>query len=207
METLAPRPKRDLVELLAHELRNPLASLQGCAITLQERFADLDDTRRNGLMQVVVDQSQRMDWLIGALAAMSGVLPGGSGHDMHMGEVVTRAASTAGIEPDGIPSVSVPGDAQRAQLGLEALLLALSNGSGHVAMRCGDDGLEVSSPAHDLERGGRAWKLQLARKLLRQQGFSVRVNRTEAGTTARVRFPQGGHNGDGPDGRNTDRRI
>jgi PAS domain S-box-containing protein len=53
-----------IVAVVAHELRTPLTGVYGSAQTLAARFDDLDDATRRQLLQMVVDQSDRLASII-----------------------------------------------------------------------------------------------------------------------------------------------
>lgn len=191
-----PRPHRrtnatdELLGVLAHELRNPLASLQGCAYTLQEHGALVDEDLRASLTEVIVNQAQRLDWLIGAVAAMGGRRPRSHGEQVDVASIVQGCGRATGVQMRTDGSVQMVADERSLRLALEALLVALGARAGGAArLDHATRVLEVTSAATDLDRGGRAWKLTLARKLLDEQGCRLRVTRSERGVKARVGFP------------------
>ena len=192
------RPERrreaagELIGILAHELRNPLASLQGCALTLMERSDEMSADMRQGLMQVIVGQSRRLDWLVGAVAALGGVTRRLPGDVVDVAKVVREAGELVGIPVEAGEGVRFEGDERRVRLAVEALLMALTAGGaeGSLGVKGNGRALEVTSAAQDMDRGGRRWKLDLARSLLREEGCSLRISRTPDGTKARIGFPQ-----------------
>lgn len=186
----------ELIGVLAHELRNPLASLQGCAATLLDRADELPVDVRHGLTSVIVRQSRRMEWLIGALAAFGGATRRVPSGDVPVGTVVQAAAEAAGIGVHGVDDVhgaAFPGDERRFRLALEALFVSLldAGAEGSANIREGGAALVITTSATDLTQGGRKWKIRLARRLLREEGCRLRVRTTTHRTVATVRFPAG----------------
>jgi signal transduction histidine kinase len=178
--------------VLAHEFRNPLASLHGCALTLLDRDEQLPGDIRRGLTQVIVTQSQRLGWLILAVSAMGEALGRRIEDTVDITSVVAEAGAQAEVSiVSGKSRLQFTADRTRVRLGVEALLLALMNGGSEVTARLSDEGdvLDVVTSAGDLDRGGRSWKLDLARRLLRREGCELRIRRTPSGARAKVRFP------------------
>lgn len=57
------RMKMDLISFVSHELKNPIASLQGACQMLHGRLT-IDDERTRGLLEVASRQSRRMQYLV-----------------------------------------------------------------------------------------------------------------------------------------------
>jgi len=57
------RMKMDLISFVSHELKNPIASLQGACHMLQSRLT-FDDERTERLLQIASRQSRRMQYLV-----------------------------------------------------------------------------------------------------------------------------------------------
>lgn len=182
----------ELLAVLAHELRNPLASLQGCAMTLLERRHELSDDMQEGLTRVIVDQSQRLDWIVRATAAYGGASTRRDGGFVNTAAVVRQAADFAEVKADARDGYDFEGDERRVQLALEAILVSLRNSQADVdaALVSGGASFEIRSRALDLGHGGRGWKLELARRLLREEGCALSIRRLKDGTLVRVRFPR-----------------
>ncbi len=175
--------ERELLAVLAHELRNPLASLQGCAHTLMLRGADLPAGIRHGLTEVIAKQSVRMDWLIRALAVYGGV--GSSQRErLAVAEVVLDAAECTETVLDTTEAGYIDGDPSRTRLALEAILLA--SGPRTSGRMTSPAELELVTPERDLDQAGRRWKLDLAGRLLAEQGGGLDVIGVPAGTLLRV---------------------
>jgi PAS domain S-box-containing protein len=54
----------DIVAIVSHELRTPLAGVYGAAQTLATRGTDLSDAARNGLVDMIVEQSGRLSRIL-----------------------------------------------------------------------------------------------------------------------------------------------
>jgi two-component system phosphate regulon sensor histidine kinase PhoR len=65
------KEKADFVATVSHELRTPLASVYGAAVTLRQRFAALDPRRRDQLLQLLAEQSNRLSSIIDELLLAS----------------------------------------------------------------------------------------------------------------------------------------
>jgi PAS domain S-box-containing protein len=65
------KEKADFVATVSHELRTPLASVYGAAVTLRHRFAALDPRRRDQLLQLLAEQSNRLSSIIDELLLAS----------------------------------------------------------------------------------------------------------------------------------------
>ncbi|MFW6157091.1 MAG: sensor histidine kinase, partial [Armatimonadota bacterium] len=57
------RMKMDLISFVSHELKNPIASLQGSCKLLHERL-DTEDERTERLLEIATRQSRRMQYLV-----------------------------------------------------------------------------------------------------------------------------------------------
>lgn len=174
-----------LLAVLAHELRNPLASLQGCAHTLVDNDDRLAPEVRRDLASVMVENCQRLTWLIEAAASMGG------GRNRHPAEhpfesIVIAAAQRAGVQFQGTTSTILWGDLNGIRLAIEAILMAL--GPEKIRMKVEGDRLEISSEAHDLVGGGRGWKIAMAETLLTAEGADVKLHQNSNGTSIGIRF-------------------
>lgn len=186
--TGTPRGQR-MMQTLAHELRNPLASLQGCAYTLQESFEDLSPSLRRQLVEVVVKQSKRLDWLIGAVAIAGGGMPARKIGRVETGRLIEHASGSLPSKPSITAPVSFIGDEGRIRIALEALFAALYTGPEKGKVTLQGDRLEVQSSLGAVA-SNRRWKVDVARDLLRAEGCRLRVGRTSSGIKATIRFPR-----------------
>jgi PAS domain S-box-containing protein len=57
--------KGEFVATVSHELRTPLAAIYGSAQTLRRKDLDLDDERRESLLDVIADESERLTRIAG----------------------------------------------------------------------------------------------------------------------------------------------
>jgi PAS domain S-box-containing protein len=68
--------RSDVVATVSHELRTPLTGVAGAAQTLLARYDDLDDAIRRQLLEVVVEQGERMTQIVDQIL-MTGMLDAG----------------------------------------------------------------------------------------------------------------------------------
>jgi signal transduction histidine kinase len=61
----------DLVSLLAHELRSPVAAIVGSARTLQGRWSDLSDDQRATFLALILDEANRLESLVRDISDVS----------------------------------------------------------------------------------------------------------------------------------------
>ena len=59
------------LDTLIHDARNPLTSIQGCAMTLLERD-DLPNETRRALTSVIVRQAEQLDMLLRSMEQPAG---------------------------------------------------------------------------------------------------------------------------------------
>ena len=70
VEVESERLRTALLSSLSHDLRTPLAGIAGAASSLLESGAELDDAVRKDLARDILDESQRMNRLVGNLLDM-----------------------------------------------------------------------------------------------------------------------------------------
>jgi signal transduction histidine kinase len=183
----------ELLSVLAHELRNPLASMQGCAQTLLDRGGDLSQEVRGGLAEVIVRHAQRMDWLIRATALL-GSASNPRIDEFDLDEVVREAASMTGAEMTARASSTIVADRGWVRLAVEALLLALGpSGRAEVGPSAGL--VRLTGGEVDLRQGGRLWKLHLARRAVQAMGGALVTYDAEGETVVELRFVDAGEDG------------
>jgi PAS domain S-box-containing protein len=94
---------------VSHELRTPLTSILGFSLTLEERDADLDPSRRREIITHLVEQAQRLSRLLTDLLDLDrlrlGVLTP-SFTEVDVAELVTRVTSAHGIAVHSEPLVA-----------------------------------------------------------------------------------------------------
>ena len=72
MQDLAPlqeleRQRAEFLEMVSHELRAPLSSIKGCAVTLMDASSTLDRAEMRAFSRIIVDQADHMRGLISDL--------------------------------------------------------------------------------------------------------------------------------------------
>ncbi len=77
-QTLAEldRMKSEFVSVVSHELRTPVTTIKGGALTLQQRWEQLDEETRADLLESVVRQCDRLTHMIGQIMTVSGIQQG-----------------------------------------------------------------------------------------------------------------------------------
>ena len=63
--------RQDLVATVSHELRTPLAAIYGAAVTLRRQDIGLDEELRERLLQIVVEESERLSQIVNDLLLAS----------------------------------------------------------------------------------------------------------------------------------------
>jgi PAS domain S-box-containing protein len=109
------RMKMDLISFVSHELKNPIASLQGACTLLIGRL-DVEDQRTARLLEIARRQSRRMQYLVQDFLDLSRIEAGqelsldlteiDDPHELIEGAI----ALCRGIDPDGPISVEVAPD-------------------------------------------------------------------------------------------------
>lgn len=73
------RMKSEFVQVISHELRTPVTTIKGGALTLHSRWTDLDDDMREDLLESMVRNCDRLSHMIGRILTVSGIQRGGIG--------------------------------------------------------------------------------------------------------------------------------
>ncbi|MFP4248599.1 MAG: CHASE2 domain-containing protein [Armatimonadota bacterium] len=109
------RMKMDLISFVSHELKNPIASLQGACKLLIDRV-DVEDERTARLLDIARRQSRRMQYLVQDFLDLSRI-EAGQELSLNLAEIDDPRALIAdaialcrGIDPDGPISVEVAPD-------------------------------------------------------------------------------------------------
>lgn len=195
--------------VLAHEIRNPLASLKGHAQLLVE---DLEDPRRRGKAQRVVDEAERLELLTTNLLdfVRDGVI---ERSPIGVADLVARA--TEGLPRDRIDvEASIEGldaDPVRLPRALQNLLsnaleaspndasvtLTIARAAGFVELRVRDrgpglpPGTEIFEPFVTTRVRGTGLGLPIARRIAEQHGGSlVAEDHPEGGALFTLRIPE-----------------
>ena len=109
------RMKSEFVQVISHELRTPVTTIKGGALTLQSRWADIDDDMRQELLDSMARNCDRLSHMISRILTVSGIQRGGIGLQagaFSLATIASNAAETvAQKNPDRDVQVSVE-DAQ-----------------------------------------------------------------------------------------------
>jgi PAS domain S-box-containing protein len=105
-----------ILATVSHELRTPLTSILGFSLTLEERDAELDASRRREIVSHLVEQSRRLSRLLSDLLDLDrlrvdALRPRYTETDL--GELVTRLTTAHGIAVDVEPVLA---EVDRAQV-------------------------------------------------------------------------------------------
>ena len=71
--------KSEFVQVISHELRTPVTTIKGGAMTLRSRWDDLEDQMREDLIESMVRNCDRLSHMIGRILTVSGIQKGGIG--------------------------------------------------------------------------------------------------------------------------------
>jgi PAS domain S-box-containing protein len=151
--------RNDLVATVSHELRTPLTGVTGAAQTLLAHHDGLDDNMRRQLLQVVVDQGERMALVVDQILLTSMLDAGDASAgatEFEAARAVTDAlealpaAERARVATDAETGLLVHGDAARATQILGNLVdNALSYSSGPVRVSVAREGSFVRFTVDD----------------------------------------------------------
>ena len=108
--------RSDLVAIVSHEMRTPLAGASGAAQTLLARFDDLDPEARVALLTVIVEQSARLTRIVDQIVVAGQIDTG----QVDAGEVPLDPARIAREVVQAMPGAEAR-TAVEAQEGVEAL--------------------------------------------------------------------------------------
>ena len=76
-ERAVDRLKTDFVSTVSHELRTPLAAIYGAALTLRRRHGPLSEPQREGLLEVIASESDRLARIVNDILWASRLESGG----------------------------------------------------------------------------------------------------------------------------------
>jgi PAS domain S-box-containing protein len=101
--------KNRFVAMVSHELRTPLTSIAGFSTTMQRYWESLADDQKQGFVQIIGQQSQRLTRLVDDLLTLSRAAAGAlevREHRIALHDVVTQTVRELGIDVE----VDVPPD-------------------------------------------------------------------------------------------------
>jgi signal transduction histidine kinase len=144
--------RADFVSLVSHELRAPMASVIGCAVTLRARWRELSGEQRESFLELIEQETGRLSTLVGDVLDTSRIEAGTFTYvfgDVDIGDLVREAASMVSLGTDEVtvtasvvePLPAVRGDRDRLR---QLLLNLLSNAAKYTVS--GDE-IEVRAAA------------------------------------------------------------
>jgi signal transduction histidine kinase len=144
--------RADFVSLVSHELRAPMASVIGCAVTLRARWRELSGEQRESFLELIEQETERLSTLVGDVLDTSRIEAGTFTYvfgDVDIGDLVREAASMVSLGTDEVtvtasvvePLPAVRGDRDRLR---QLLLNLLSNAAKYTVS--GDE-IEVRAAA------------------------------------------------------------
>jgi signal transduction histidine kinase len=146
--------RADFVSLVSHELRAPMASVIGCAVTLRARWRELSAEQRESFLALIEQETGRLSTLVGDVLDTSRIEAGTFTYvfaDVDVGDLVRETASMVSLGTDEVtvtasvvePLPIVRGDRDRLR---QLLLNLLSNAAKYTIS--GDE-IEVRAAAAD----------------------------------------------------------
>jgi signal transduction histidine kinase len=146
--------RADFVSLVSHELRAPMASVIGCAITLRERWRELNADQRESFLALIEQETGRLSTLVGDVLDTSRIEAGTFTYafaDVDLAELVRETAAMVALGNDEVtvkaqvaePLPAVRGDRDRLR---QLILNLLSNAAKYTV--AGDE-IEVRAGAED----------------------------------------------------------
>lgn len=146
------RMKSEFVQVVSHELRTPVTTIKGGALTLQKRWADLEDDMREDLLESMARNCDRLTHMIGRILTVSGIQRGGIGLQKSVFSLDGLAEDTVRIVAGkaanrevrvSVETAAVSGDAARSK---EVALALIDN-----AIEFTHGAIEVTVQAGSLE--------------------------------------------------------
>ena len=146
--------RADFVSLVSHELRAPMASVIGCAITLRQRWRELAPDQRESFLALIEQETGRLSTLIGDVLDTSRIEAGTFTYvfaDVDLAELVRETASMVELGNDEVkvvthvrdPLPAVRGDRERLR---QVLLNLVTNAAKYTV--AGDE-IEVRAAPVD----------------------------------------------------------
>ena len=156
--------RADFVSLVSHELRGPMAAVIGSALTLQQRWRELQPEQRDAFLGVIVDEAARLSALVGDVLDTSRIEAGTFGYEfseVDLAQIVRESVAAAELGQDEVrltcevaqPLPRVHGDAARLRQLVDNLIsnaVKFSSTGGEVRVRArAADGQVVVRVADD----------------------------------------------------------
>jgi PAS domain S-box-containing protein len=167
--------KSDFVATVSHELRTPLSAIYGAALTLKRDDVRLEESQRDGLLDVVASEADRLARIVNDILWASRLDSGQMGVSIEScdaaklaNQVVDALRSHAqeGVElvvetPDDLPAVATDPDKLRQVLmnlvdnavkyspDGGRVLVALTHDGNRIRFRIDDEGLGIPPSEHD----------------------------------------------------------
>ena len=144
--------RADFVSLVSHELRAPMASVIGCAVTLRARWRELNADQRESFLALIEQETGRLSTLIGDVLDTSRIEAGTFSYsfgDVDLAELLRETAAMVSLGTDEVtvnttvldPLPAVRGDRDRLR---QLLVNLLSNAAKYTV--AGDE-IEVRATA------------------------------------------------------------
>jgi signal transduction histidine kinase len=158
-EHLLEQLRSDVVAIVSHELRTPLTGVSGAAQTLLARYDDLDDGVRRQLLEIVVEQGDRMTQIVDEIL-LTGMLDAGAvtteletfdaSQAVEDALAALPAALRGRVSVEADLDLRVSGDAARAAQVIGNLIdNALKYSAGPVRVRVGPEEAAVRFTVED----------------------------------------------------------
>ena len=167
--------KSDFVATVSHELRTPLAAIYGAALTLQRNDVRLEASQRDGLLDIVASEADRLARIVNDILWASRLDSGQMGVSIESCDAAELARQVVealrphvqdAVElvvdaPDGLPEVAADPDKLRQVLtnlvdnGVKyspdggRVLVAVTHTGNRIRFRIEDQGLGIPAAEHD----------------------------------------------------------
>jgi len=156
--------RQDLVATVSHELRTPLAAIFGAAVTLQRPDVEFEDDLKARLLQIVVDESNRLADIVNDLLLASQLDSGTLQPAIEATDAgslaqsvldAARAHAPAEIEleleaPESVPQVAAdPGQLRQVLANLVDNAVKYSPQGGRIAVRLEQSGEQLRIAVRD----------------------------------------------------------
>src|SRR5438105_6560434 len=156
--------RQDLVATVSHELRTPLAAIYGAAVTLQRSDIEFDEGVKTRLLEIVVDESDRLAEIVNDLLLASQLDSGTLQPAIEAPDAASlaqsvldaaRAHAPAEVEleleaPEPVPQVAAdPGQLRQVLANLVDNAVKYSPQGGRIAVRLGQSGEQLRIAVRD----------------------------------------------------------